>query len=152
MLGFSRAKWVGIERPEAHIYLTHGILEDLIYGMEIDVSIRAPEYVITSIEGRMKRVTTPECPKALPVLQRAVGLCLTDPHLISIINRSVGREGCRHLANLLLECCDAVIRCALYEKWDDGSRGDEQSREKYLKERLEEMPFLKGSCRVASSL
>ena len=152
MLGFSRTKWVGIERPEADIYLAHGILEDLIYGMEIDVAIRAPEYVITSIEGRMRRVTSPECPKALAVLQNAVGLRLTDAGLISRVNRRVGREGCRHFANLLLECCDAVIRCSLYEKWTGGSTGDDQSREEYLKERLEDLPFLKGSCRAASSL
>ncbi|MFZ5644438.1 MAG: DUF2889 domain-containing protein [Bacillota bacterium] len=146
MLGFSRTKWVGIERPEPNIYLVHGMLEDLIYGMELDIQVKSPELEIASIEGRMRRVTTPECPGAMPVLQNAVGLRLDDPEFVSKINRRVGREGCRHFANLLLECCDAVIRCALYERLQ-GVPKDSRGREDYLKGRLEDMQFLKGSCR-----
>lgn len=146
MLGFSRTKWVGIERPEEDIFLAHGILEDHIYGMEIDVRVKAPEFEITSIEGKMRRVTTPECPKAVPVLQNAVGIRLDAPDLTSMVNRKVGREGCRHFANLLLECCDAIIRCAVCEKWPQAGEKDAQGREEYIKERLQEMPFLKNSC------
>lgn len=143
MLGFSRTKWVGIDRPEENIYLAHGILEDLIYGMEIDVRVMAPEFEITAIEGKMRRITTPECPKAVPVLQNAVGLRLGAPDLASVVSRKVGRDGCRHFANLLLECCDAIMRCALFEKWTGGGAGDP---EEYLRDRLKELPFLKNSC------
>ncbi|MCL6611223.1 MAG: DUF2889 domain-containing protein [Peptococcaceae bacterium] len=149
MLGFSRTKWVGIERPEEDVYLAHGILEDLIYGMEIDVRVKAPEFEIIAVEGKMRRITTPECPKALPVLQNAVGLRLDAPGLAAAVNRKVGREGCRHLANLILECCDAIVRCALYEKWPGGP--DVEGREEYLKGRLRDLPFMKGSCKFFGS-
>lgn len=144
MLGFSRTKWVGVERPEEGVYLARGILEDLIYGMEIDIRVKVPEFEITAIEGKMRRVTTPECPKAVPALQNAVGLRLYSPDLVTMVNRRVGREGCRHFANLILECCDAVLRCAVFEKWPEakGSAGPEE----YLRERVREMPFLKNSC------
>lgn len=145
MLGFSRTKWVGIERPGKDIYLAHGVLEDLIYGMEIDVQVSAPDFVITAISGKMRRVTTPVCTDAVPLLQNAVGLRLDAPDLISTVNRRVGREGCRHFANLLLECCDAIMRCALYEKWPE-EKIKEVSREDYLKARLEDLPFMKKSC------
>ncbi len=146
MLGFSRTKWVGVERPGENVYLAHGILEDLIYGMEIDVRVEAPEFKITAVEGRMRRTTTPECPKAVPVLQNAVGLRLGTPDLVSTVNRKVGREGCRHFANLLLECCDAVIRCALFDKWPGADESGAPSREEYLRGQLKDMPFLKNSC------
>ncbi|MHB8157345.1 MAG: DUF2889 domain-containing protein [Desulfocucumaceae bacterium] len=148
MLGFSRTKWVGIERPEENVFVAHGMLEDLIYGMELDVRIEAPDFEITFIEGKMRRVTTPECPRALPLLKNAIGLRASDPGIISEVNRKIGREGCRHFANLLLECCDAVVRCALFEKWSAGKQAE--GREGYLKGRLEEMPFLKNSCRALS--
>lgn len=146
MLGFSRTKWVGIERPEENVFLAHGILEDLIYGMEIDLRVRAPEFEITAVEGRMRRVTTPECPKAVPVLQNAVGLRLGSPDLVSTVNRKVGREGCRHFANLLLECCDAIMRCALFEKWPEAEQNGTRGRDEYLRERLREVPFIKNTC------
>ncbi|MFZ5633150.1 MAG: DUF2889 domain-containing protein [Bacillota bacterium] len=147
MLGFSRTKWVGVERPAQDVFLAHGILEDHIYGMEIDVRVKAPEFEITSIEGKMRRITTPECPKAVPVLQSAVGLRLDDPGLVGTVNRKVGREGCRHFANLLLECCDAILRCALFERWPEESKKG-RTREGFLKERLREMTFLKNSCMI----
>lgn len=149
MLGFSRTKWVGIERPSENVYLAHGVLEDLIYGMELDVQVSAPDFVITAISGKMRRVTTPVCTGAVPLLQNAVGLRLDAPDLISTVNRRVGREGCRHFANLLLECCDTILRCAIVEKWP--AEGNGTDREGYLKQRLEELPFMKKSCLTLGS-
>ncbi|MFZ5649988.1 MAG: DUF2889 domain-containing protein [Bacillota bacterium] len=146
MLGFSRTKWVGVERSGDNIYLAHGVLEDHIYGMEIDVEVRSPEFTITAISGKMRRITTPECPKAVPALQNAVGMRLDAPDLAGTVNRKVGRAGCRHFANLLLECCDAVLRCALYEKWTGAAVKENSDREKYLKARLEDLPLIKDSC------
>ena len=145
MLGFSRTKWVGIERPGENVYLAHGVLEDLIYGMEVDVQVTAPDFVITAVSGKMRRITTPVCPNAVPLLQNVVGLRLDAPDLISTVNRKVGREGCRHFANLLLECCDAVMRCAIFEKWPE-VKNKGVVREDYLRQRLEELPFMKNSC------
>jgi len=35
---------------------------------------------------------------------------LTDEGFSRSIHRIVGREACRHFANLILECCDAVVK------------------------------------------
>lgn len=147
MLAFSRTKWVGVEKPAPDTYLAHGILEDNIYGLALDVSVKTPEYRITAIKGEMRRITTPECPRALAVLDRAVGLHLDEPNLISLINRRIGREGCRHFANLLLECCDAILRCAFFEH-----RAKAQKQgidpEKYAAVHLPRVPALQNSCLV----
>ncbi len=149
MLGFSRTKWVGVERPDPETFFAHGILEDNIYGMELDVWVKTPEFVITRLEGKMRRVTTPVCEQALPVLKNARGLSINSPDLISTVNRKVGREGCRHLANLLLECCDAIMRCALYERWGElKKKGAAKDPGAYLKEQLKIFPGLQNHCRT----
>lgn len=145
MLAFSRSKWVGVEKPAPDIYLAHAVLEDNIYGLELDVRIEAPEYKITAVEGKMRRITTPECTRAIPVLQEAVGICLTEANLISLVNRQIGREGCRHFANLLLECCDAILRCAFFEHWPDAKKQGVSPGD-YVKERLPLVPALKNTC------
>jgi len=151
LLGFSRSKWVGIERPDKDTFLAYGILEDNIYGMEIDVKVEMPDFKITGIEGKMRRVTTPECPKAVPVLKNAIGMCLTSPDFASAVNKKVGREGCRHFANLLLECCDAVIRCAVYEAWPEmKKKKPAMDKKEYLRKRLHDIPGLE--CLAAGQL
>jgi len=145
MLDFSRTKWIGVEKPAPDTYIAHAILEDNIYGLELDVKVATPDYKITSVGGKMRRITTPECTRAIPVLQEAVGLCLTDANLISQVNRQVGREGCRHFANLLLECCDVILRCAFFEKWREAKKLN-VSPEDYVKQRLPLVPALKNTC------
>lgn len=107
---FSRNKLVGIEYGKEGSLLVHGVLDDNIYGMEIDFEVNLPDLEITAINGEMKRFTNPGCPPAVPVLQNAVGLRLNQEDLAARVNREVGRKGCRHFANLLLECADAVIQ------------------------------------------
>lgn len=149
MVGFSRTKWVGVERPAADTYMAHGILEDDLYGMELDVQVQAPQFVITGIQGRLRRFTTSECPKAQEALPEAIGLRLRAEDFVTQVNRKIGRQGCRHLANLLIECSDAILRCALYGGWPEADRSEPSGRpEEHLERRSEEMPFLRGSCYV----
>lgn len=153
MLGFSRTKWVGVERPDPETFFAHGVLEDNIYGMELDVWVKAPELIITAIEGKMRRITTPVCDQAIPVLKNALGLSLTDPDLISTVNRKVGREGCRHFANLLLECCDTILRSAFFEAWAELKKnGVEKNPDVYLQEQIKNFPVLKNSCFTFSNI
>ncbi|MGE5253975.1 MAG: DUF2889 domain-containing protein [Planctomycetaceae bacterium] len=93
------AEWV-----QENLLRLRGILEDRIYAMEIQMEVRLPEGVISSIRGVMKRYTTPVCPKAVDVLQKAVGVSLREPGWISRVNREIGRQGCQHFAEILVEC------------------------------------------------
>lgn len=106
MVSFSRSMLVGMENMNDGRVVLHGILEDNLYAMEIDLEVARPHYKIVGISGRMKRYTTSECPKATEVLKRAVGIKLDDPGLASRINKEIGRQGCRHYAELILECID----------------------------------------------
>jgi hypothetical protein len=114
MITFSRSLLVGGEFLNESILRLHGILEDHIYAMEIQMEIRIPEGVIMAIQGWMKRYTTPVCPKAVDVLQRAVGMSLREEGWISKVQRELGRPGCQHFAEILAECgrCLDVARMA----------------------------------------
>jgi len=104
MITFSRAIVVTGEFLREDFLRLRGILEDHIYAMEIQVDVRLPEGIISSIQGFMKRYTTPVCPKAVDVLQKAVGMSLRDPGWISRVHREIGRQGCQHFAEILVEC------------------------------------------------
>lgn len=104
MITFSRTMLVSGEFLEENLLRLHGILEDHIYGLEIRMDIRLPEGVIAAIQGWMKRYTTPVCPKAVEVLQNAVGMSLREEGWISRVNKEIGRKGCSHFAEILIEC------------------------------------------------
>ncbi len=104
MISFSRTMLVTGEFLREDLLRLRGILEDHIYAMEIEMDVRVPEAVVTAIHGSMKRYTTPVCPRAVDHLQNAVGLSLRDPEWTSKVNREVGRKGCQHFAEILVEC------------------------------------------------
>lgn len=147
MITFSRSKFVGVERLDENTLLAHGVLEDFIYAMELDVTVKQPNFEIVDIKGRMKRVTTPVCDQAIPKLQNAVGLCIPEDEFARKIHRIVGKEGCTHFANLLVECCDAIMQTAIY--------GDMQKltdRQSFLEEKIRSIPSLQKSCMVYSKM
>ncbi|MGQ9655011.1 MAG: DUF2889 domain-containing protein [Thermodesulfobacteriota bacterium] len=104
MIGFSRSMLVGAEFVGEDTIRLHGILEDHIYAMEIRVEVELPRGVIKSIQGWMKRYTNSVCPKAVDALQAAVGRSLREEGWISWVNREIGRNGCQHFAEILVEC------------------------------------------------
>jgi len=104
MIGFNRSQVVGAEFPDEDTIRFTGIQEDHIYGMEILMEVRISDGCIKSIEGRMKRYTTFVCPQAVPVLQTAVGLNLRAPGWDAQVMREIGRKGCEHFAEIVIEC------------------------------------------------
>ncbi len=104
MISFTRTIFVGGEFLDEKTLRLHGILEDQLYAMEIEMDLRLPDGVVVAIRGWMKRYTTPICPKAVDVLQKIVGISLREEAWISKINREIGQKGCRHLAEILIEC------------------------------------------------
>ncbi|GAB4344712.1 MAG: hypothetical protein Kow0099_24310 [Candidatus Abyssubacteria bacterium] len=147
-LKFTRTKHVGIERPAKDKVIAHGFLDDYIYSMELDVEFSLPAYEISSIIGRMKRYTTPECPRADEILNRAVGMRI-EPGLTEKVKKQIGRAGCRHYATLLMECCYAVISASIgfarQDLEDEGLPADEESVRRRL---LEMLPSIDNRCMV----
>ncbi len=107
MLKFSRNKLVSVYRKAPGTLVAHGVLEDDIYGLELDVSLSLPDLEILSVEGRWVRAENSECGRALPFLQEALGLRVEEGFARKI-RKGVGRRACRHFADILVECCHAA--------------------------------------------
>ena len=104
MITFNRSQLIGAEFPNNDIIRFNGIQEDHIYGMEIQMEVRISDGEILKIKGDMKRYTNYVCPQALPVLQHAVGVNLREEGWDKNVMRDIGRKGCEHFAEIIIEC------------------------------------------------
>jgi predicted metal-dependent phosphoesterase TrpH len=118
--------------------LVHSILDDDMYNLNIELSVSISGLEILSINGNWNRWTTPECPRAIPFLQEAVGLCIKEEGFSRKVQNIIGRKACRHHANLLLECCYSAQEAAILAKWED-KRAEikDLTFEAFLKEELQ---------------
>lgn len=104
MITFNRSQLIGAEFINDEIIRFNGIQEDHIYGMEIQMDVSIQEGRILKILGEMKRFTNDVCPQAVAVLQKAVGLSLKEEEWDTIVMREIGRKGCEHFAEIIIEC------------------------------------------------
>ncbi|MFZ5570748.1 MAG: PHP-associated domain-containing protein [Thermodesulfobacteriota bacterium] len=111
MLQYLRNKLISVDRINPLELQVHGILDDDLYGLEMEAVFGLEELDIRSISGKWHRWTTPECPRAVPPLQAAVGIRV-EPGFRNRVQKVVGRGACRHFANLLLEMGHAASSAA----------------------------------------
>ena len=76
---------------------------DVIHHMEVTLTVRYPDFIITAVEGAMG--TFPYagiCPDALPGLQALVGVSVARG-FTRAVNQRIGRQrGCTHVTALIL--------------------------------------------------
>ena len=104
MISFNRSQVIEAEYPDGQTIRFNGIQQDHIYSMEINMDVRIADGQIMAIEGLMKRYTNFVCPQALPVLQSAVGLSLREEGWDRRVMKEIGRQGCEHFAEIIIEC------------------------------------------------
>ena len=104
MITFNRSQIIGAEFPDDEIVRFNGLQVDHIYSMEINMDVRLSDGEILAIEGLMKHYTNFVCPEALPVLQTAVGMSLREADWERRIMKEIGRSGCEHFAEIIIEC------------------------------------------------
>jgi hypothetical protein len=118
MLKFMRNKVISIDRSKPNELSVHGLLDDDLYGLEIDTVFSQDELKILSISGKWYRWTTPECPRAIDKLQPAVGMRL-EPGFRAAVAKIIGRGACRHFANLLIEMAHTAKNAKLVIEWQE---------------------------------
>ena len=104
MITFNRSQIIGAEFPDEEIVRFNGLQVDHIYSMEINMDVRLSDGEILAIEGLMKRYTNFVCPEAMPVLQTAVGMSLREEGWDRRIMKEIGRRGCEHFAEIIIDC------------------------------------------------
>lgn len=118
MLTFARNKLVSVTRKNRDTLSIHGVLDDDIYGLEIDLDVSLKERKLLAISGKWNRYTTPECRRAIVFIREMTGERI-DETIAERIDKILGRRGCRHFANLLIECCYAATQAARVVLWQD---------------------------------
>ena len=116
MITFTRNKVVSVWRKDDDTLGVHGILEDDIYSLEIDVSLSLSQLEILSIAGKWNRAENSECRRAIPFLQEAVGFKMGEG-FTQRVQKLIGRKSCRHLADMLLECCYSARDMVRLIRW-----------------------------------
>ena len=104
MITFNRSQLIEAEFFNEETIRFNGIQQDHIYSMEINMDVRLTDGQITAIEGLMKRYTNFVCPQALPVLQATVGISLREEGWDRRVMKEIGRLGCEHFAEIIIEC------------------------------------------------
>lgn len=144
---FNRTLLVGVECLNEATLRFHGILEDRIYAMEIEMDVKMPAGVIVAIQGWMKRYTTPVCPKALDVLQEAVGISLREEGWMSKLKQEIGRKGCQHFAEILIECGRCLDSARMAQFLEETLKtGPTSSPFEITKSWVSDHPEVKSSC------
>jgi len=118
MLKFQRNKLVSVKK-DGDSLAVHGVLDDDVYGLEIDVSFNIADLKILSIKGKWNRWTSPECPRALQFLSEAVGKSAFEKDFSQKMFKLVGRKACRHYANLLAECGHSAREAVQLMQWEE---------------------------------
>lgn len=146
MLTFTRAKSVSIEGIGPNFVICHCSLDDYIYSMTLEITVNLSRLTIENIEGKMKRITTSLCKTAEPQLKKVIGLNLLDAEFEFKIKRLVGRQGCRHFADMIMEAASSILDLVTY---DDALKIGK--RDAVLRNCLiDNNPRLKDSCLIYS--
>jgi len=145
MLKFQRNKLVSI-RKDGDTLDVHGVLDDDVYGLEIDVSFNIEDLKILSIKGKWNRWTSPECPRALQFLNEAVGKSAYEKDFSQKVFKLIGRKACRHYANLLAECGHSAREAVKLIQWQEAkSDNPDLTFVEYTKGESEDHPRISAS-------
>ena len=104
MITLNRSHLISAEFPDENSIRFNCLQEDHIYRMDIEMDVRIDDGRILAIEGRMQRYTNTICPQAETVLQNAVGMSLRADSWERKIMKEIGRKGCEHFAEIIIEC------------------------------------------------
>ena len=118
MITFCRSQVIEAEFLDEKTVQFNGTLKDHIYSMEINMDVQIANGAILAIEGIMKRFSNHVCPLAVPVLQTAVGMSLRGDGWERRIMKKIGRKGCEHFAEIIIECGQCLDQaCMSKDMW-----------------------------------
>ena len=141
MITFNRSQVIGAEFLDDETIRFNGIQEDHIYGMEMNMDVRIADGEILAIKGEMKRYTTFMCPEAVPVLQTAVGVSLREEGWDRRVMREIGRKGCEHFAEIIIECGRCLDQALISKELSEALEKDSSlEQEKFIQDWLEGHP------------
>jgi hypothetical protein len=146
MITFNRSQLIEAEFPDQETVRFSGVQEDHIYSMEICMQVRMADGEILAIEGQMKRYTNPVCPAAVAVLQSAVGISLREEGWDRRVMREIGRNGCEHFAEIMIECGRCLDQARLSKAiWEALQQDASLNQEQFIEAWAEQHPEIRSA-------
>ena len=146
MITFNRSQLIEAEFPDQETVRFSGVQEDHIYSMEIHMQVRIADGEILAIEGQMKRYTNPVCPAAVAVLQSAVGISLREEGWDRRVMREIGRNGCEHFAEIMIECGRCLDQARLSKAiWEALQQDASLNQEQFIEAWAEQHPEIRSA-------
>lgn len=141
MITLNRSQVVGVDFPDEETVRFSGIQDDHIYSMEIKMDVRIRDGEILAVEGLMKRYTNFVCPQAIPILQTAVGMSLREEGWDRRIMKEIGRKGCEHFAEIIIECGHCLDQARMSrDLWEAISMDPGQDQEEFIETWIDNHP------------
>ena len=148
MLKYSRIKTCGVQQQGRDHRVVSGVLEDELYAMNCEIRVNWHSMTIDSVKTCMKRFTTDRCLLAENVFRNCEGWSI-DSDLDSRIKKELGRNGCRHMAVLMVDCLNALVRAELARELAEAlSKDSSLDRKSFVEEFLSDNPSLAGYLKV----
>ena len=145
---YSRLKTCGVQKQGSDHRWVSGVLEDELYAMQCEIRVNWPELKIESIKTRMKRFTTDRCLLAQDFFQNCVGWSI-NAELDGKIKKEIGRNGCRHMAILMVDCLHSLVRAELARELKEALSSNPQvDKKQLLDDFLKRNPDLKSYLRI----
>ena len=141
MITLNRSQVIGVDFPDEETVRFSGIQDDHIYSMEIKMDVRISDGEILAVEGLMKRYTNFVCPQAIPILQTAVGMSLREEGWDRRIMKEIGRKGCEHFAEIIIECGHCLDQARMSKDlWEAISMDPGQDQEEFIETWIDNHP------------
>ena len=146
MITFNRSQLIEAEFTDQDTIRFSGVQQDHIYNMEVRMEVRIADGEILAIEGLMKRYTNPVCPAAVPILQSAVGVSLREEGWDRRVMREIGRNGCEHFAEIIIECGRCLDQARLSrEIWAASQNDPTLNQEQFVEAWTAEHPEIRSA-------
>lgn len=145
---YSRMKSCGVQKQGESRRVVSGVLEDELYAMQCEISVDWPSRTIESVQARIKRFTTVRCVLAEPVFLKAEGWKI-DSQVEGRIKKELGRNGCRHLAILMVDSIRSLVRAELVRNLTSEMRSNPNlDSVNFVRTFFQENPELKTIMRI----
>ena len=144
---YTRMKSCGVQKQGKDKRVISGVLEDELYAMQCEILVNLPDLAIQSIQVRLKRFTTVRCVLAENIFLRAEGWKI-DNQIEGRIKKELGRNGCRHMAALMIDCLRSFARSELADALKNRNETDGQDKKQVLEDFLKSYPDLKGLAKL----
>ncbi len=145
---YRRMKSCGVQKPGPDKRIVSGVLEDELYAMQCEILVDWPSLTIGSVQVRMKRFTTVKCILAEKVFLRAEGWKI-DGQVEGKIKKELGRNGCRHMAALMIDCLRSLARSELANSLRSAiESASNLDKAGFIEDFFREHPDLKGLAKI----